>query len=300
MIDSLRPKKVKEKQRRVFSPNSKREIYFDDYKFRDWDYRKKNKIIFLEGKFKKKVNISPKKEIKIYNNIRIYPQPNTKRTILSEYTTKEKSSGIKVNIQSFSQDKRKVVEGIKTDYKSNRETTDEIQPNKRHIKRAQFQEYKTTQITTLPGGVTRDINFIKDDKNDLNKIKEKKNKTMYFNNKLKNDYFSSVTCLPNSLTDNMKEKQIKRGKSYNYLKNNSKNDFIICGPKSKIKRKQNIEDKERPLSSSPCNNYNSFNYKDENKNYKIKKYKNAESYQNFDMLKPSSIFEKKYQIRMNN
>ena len=291
MIDSLKPKKVKKKERRVFSPNSKGEIYFDEYKFRDWDYRKKNKIIFLEGKFKKKVNPSPKKEPKIYNNIKIYPQPNTKRTILSEYIslTNEKPCGIKVNIQSFSQDKRKVVQGIKTNYNNNKESIEEIQPNKKHIKKAQFQEYKTTQITTIPGAVTRDVNCIKDDKNDINKMKERKNKTLYFNNKLKNDYFSSVVCLPNSLTNNMKEKQIKRGKSYNYLKNNTKNDFIICGPRSKIKRKKNIEGKERPFSYSPSNYYNNYNYKDEKKNCNIKRYRNAESYQNFDMMKPSYL-----------
>ena len=256
MIDSIIRS---DKKRRIFSPNTKGDIILDDYKYRDWDYRKTNnyKYTKIEGKLKKKVNFSPKKEPKIYNNIKIYPQPNSIRTILPEY---------------------------------NPESNEEIQLDKRLIKNAEFQQYKTTQITTLPGKVTRELNSIKDDKNDLNKMKEKKNKSIYFINKVKNDYCSKISCLPNSLTNNLEENRLIRGKSYSNFKNKNEFNIFENGPKSKIKREKKNEDKERPFSH---NNYNNNGYTNI-----IRKYKNAESYQNFDNMKPSSILEKKYQIRI--
>ena len=293
MIDSIIRS---DKKRRIFSPNTKGDIILDDYKYRDWDYRKTNnyKYTKIEGKLKKKVNFSPKKEPKIYNNIKIYPQPNSIRTILPEYNpeSNEKPSGKKlnININSYSQDKRRIDRGIKTNNKRNKESNEEIQLDKRLIKNAEFQQYKTTQITTLPGKVTRELNSIKDDKNDLNKMKEKKNKSIYFINKVKNDYCSKISCLPNSLTNNLEENRLIRGKSYSNFKNKNEFNIFENGPKSKIKREKKNEDKERPFSH---NNYNNNGYTNI-----IRKYKNAESSQNFDNMKPSSILEKKYQIRI--
>ena len=149
--------------------------------------------------------------------------------------------------------------------------------------------------------MTRDLNSINDDKYDIKKIKEKKLKTTYFNNKLKNDYCSKVECLPNSLTNNVTNKQIVRRKSYNNFYYRNKNEFDTLGYRSKIKRnKKNYNGKERPFSSDRFN-YNSnyqvkINYNAQNNN-SFKPNKNKESYQNFYMLKPSSIFEKKYEVR---
>ena len=146
--------------------------------------------------------------------------------------------------------------------------------------------------------MTRNVNDINDDKNDFNKIKEKKIKKSYFINKLKNDYYSDIACLPNSLTNNMKNKQIIRGKTYNNFNYKNKN---MLGTRGKIKRKKNVEYKERPFSSDRFNYNNNYDTKineNEYNNNMIKKYKNAESYQSFDMLKPSSIFEKRYELRV--
>lgn len=292
----------KERQSKVLSPKNIRELNYDDYKFRDWDYLKSNnyKNIIIEGRFKKKVNISPKKEQKIFNNIKLFPQPNTKRTILPDYApiNEIKPSKKKVNIESFSKENKKNVQGKKVNFNNNKESKDEIQTNIRHIKNSKFQDYKTTQITNLPGAVTRNLNDINDDKNDFNKIKEKKIKKSYFINKLKNDYYSDIACLPNSLTNNMKNKQIIRGKTYNNFNYKNKN---MLGTRGKIKRKKNVEYKERPFSSDRFNYNNNYDTKineNEYNNNMIKKYKNAESYQSFDMLKPSSIFEKRYELRV--
>ena len=296
---------VKDKQIGTTSSNNKIDFNFKDYKYRDWDYQKINnyKNTKIDGKSKKKVNFSPKKE-KIYNNIKIYPQPNTKRTIIPEYAPiiNEKPSGRKkVDTKSFSKNKRNNSHGIKTNANRNKESTEEIPSNKRHIKNSKYQEYKTTQITNLPGAITRDIHDINDDINYISNLKDKKNRASYFINKLKNDYCSRVTCLPNSLTNNMGEKQIIRGKSYNIFNYKNKNEFNIfdSGPKSRINRNKNNESKERPFSSNYHNYHNNIIYNGDNI-YSNKRYKNAESYQSFDMLKPSSIFDKKYELRTKN
>ena len=146
----------------------------------------------------------------------------------------------------------------------------------------------------MPGALTRDINCINDDQNDINKIKEKKSGRTYFQNKIKNDYCSNVACLPNTLSNNDNDKQIKRGKSYNKFNyNNHESNIFNCGHKGKIIREKN---NERPLSS---NHYNYNINQEKNVMYNNKVYRNAESYQTFDMLKPSSIFQKKYESRIN-
>lgn len=296
---------AKDKQIGIIS-NNKIDYNFKDYKYRDWDYQKINnyKNTKIEGKLKRKVNFSPKKE-KIYNNIKIYPQPNTKRTIMPEYgpITNEKPSGRKkVDTKSFFENRRNNSHGIKTNINKNKESTEEIPSNKRYYKTSKYQEYKTTQITNLPGAITRNINNINDDINSLNKLKDKKNKSGYFINKLKNDYCSNITCLPNSLTNNLGEKQIIRGKSYNNFNYKNKNEYNIfdSGLKGKINREKNNENKGRPFSSNYHNYHNNIIYNGGDNIYNNKRYKNAESYQSFDMLRPSSIFDKKYELRVKN
>ena len=263
-----------------------------------WDYFKINnyKNTIIEGKFKKKINFNEKKEPKIYNNIKIYPQPDSKRTILPEYgpITIEKNSKKMVDTKAFSQGKKKV-QGKRVNNNTNKESnSDEIAPIRKHIKDSEYKNYKISQITTLPGALTRDINCINDDQNDINKIKEKKSGRTYFQNKIKNDYCSNVACLPNTLSNNDNDKQIKRGKSYNKFNyNNHESNIFNCGHKGKIIREKN---NERPLSS---NHYNYNINQEKNVMYNNKAYRNAESYQTFDMLKPSSIFQKKYESRIN-
>ena len=89
-----------------------------------WDYFKINnyKNTIIEGKFKKKINFNEKKEPKIYNNIKIYPQPDSKRTILPEYgpITIEKNSKKMVDTKAFSQGKKKV-QGKRVNNNTNKE-----------------------------------------------------------------------------------------------------------------------------------------------------------------------------------
>lgn len=90
-----------------------------------------------------------------------------------------------------------------------------------------------------------------------------------------------------------------RGKSYNKFNYKNKNEFNIFynAAKSKIKRDKNVNYKERPFSSGWYYDFNNnINYNNENENNNIKKNKNAESYQSFDMLKPSSVLQKKIWI----
>ena len=291
----------KKNERKKIIASSPGEIHKKEFKNNNerWSYLKINnyKNTIIEGRFKKKIDFKEKKEPKIYNNIKIYPQPNTKRTILPEYSPiiEEKFSKKMVDIRAFSQGKNKA-QGIKVYNKKNKESNlDEISPNRRHVKDSKFKDYKITQITTLPGALTRDIKHINDDKSDMNKKKEKKNGRIYFINKIKNDYCSNVACLQNTLSNNNnKDNQIKRGKSYNkFTYKNNESDIFNCGYRGKIKREKN---KVRPLSSY---NYNNYMNKEENVIYNNKIYKNAESYQTFDMLKPSSIFQKKYELRIN-
>ena len=214
---------------------------------------------------------------------------------MSEYApiTSEKPSGKKkVDTKSFYGNRRNNSYGIKANIKKNKESTEEISSNKRHIKNSKYQEYKITQITNLPGAITRDIKSINDDINLFNRLKDTKYKSSYFINKLQNDYCSKIGCLPNSLTNDMGEKQIVRGKSYNNFNYKNKNEYNIfdSGPKNKIKR-----NKERPFSSNYHNYHNNIIYNDDNI-YNNKRYKNAESYQSFDMLKPANSFC--YRIRL--
>lgn len=292
------------KQIRIDKSPKEKGIFFNKYKERDWNYLNiiNYKNTKIEGKLKRKVNILSKKEEKIYNNIKIYPQPNTIRTILPEYgpNPTTKTSKKIVNTKSFSLDEKRIDKG-KRKTNINKESVEQNEPYKMHTKKAKYRDYKITQITTLPGKIIRDINSIKDDKNDINKIKEHKSKTIYYNNKVKNDYCSNVACLPNSLNIDMDDKKMMRGKSYNKFNYKNKNEFNIFNNavKSKIKRDKNENYKERPFSS--CRYYNinnNVNYNNENENNNIRKYKNAESYQSFDMLKPSSILQKKYELRV--
>lgn len=312
MIDSTTGKLV-----RFGSPNKVQEVNFNKYKYRDWEYQNpKNQIkpTILNGNSKKKVNFPSQKEPKLFNNMKIYPQPNTKRTILSEFAPiiTIKRSKKKVDIQkTFSQDNLKLFPAKRKLHPNNEESNNEFDsPYKRHIKNAMFQDYKKTQITTLPGPVLRDLTKINDDKNKTNKIIEKKNRTLYYMDKVRNDYCSNVECLPNSLNKDLKNKRIIRGRSYNnfYYKNknnqlefNKYNYFNDDSYRARIKREKNCYgNKQRPFSSNRYNiNINDIynNYYNENNN-SIQKYKNEESYVSFDMLKPSSIFDKKYELRV--
>jgi hypothetical protein len=262
------------------------------------------KNIIIKGTFKKKV-ASPQKKEKIYNNIKIFPQPDTKRTILPEYAPDIiiKPSKKKINFRSFSKEDTNDIKPkikISNTYK---ESNPLLSPMRTHYKNAKFGEYKITQITTLPGPLTRDINNINDDKNSIKKKREIKNMDINYINKLKNDYYSQISCLPNSLTNN-NNNILTRGKScnkFNYknkIYTNEDNNKINNGCKKRIRREKNNEKKRRPFSSNRYNYNSNNNGIIENNNNNDMIYKNEESYETFDMLKPSCIFDKKYESRL--
>ena len=138
-------------------------------------------------------------------------------------------------------------------------------------------------------------------------IREKKRNASYFKDKLTNDFYSNIICLPNSLTSNDKKqnkenKKLLRGKScinYTINKKEMNGNFINKNKsgnkifKSKIKRKE-FNKKIRPLSTNTSqSNLLNMNTKDK----LIKKYKNEESKTTYDIMKPSSIFKTKFILR---
>lgn len=299
MIDHTTGKLV-----RAGTQNKVLEINFDNYKYRDWECQnpQTNKNIIISGTFKKRVAPVHKDE-KLFNNIKVFPQPDTKRTILPEYAPiiEFKPSKKKVNIKSFSNENTKFFQEKKKIVIPNKESDELSSPFKTHYKTLKFGQYKMTQIATLPGPVTRSMNNINDDKNNINKLREVKNKNTNYINKLRNDYCSKINCLPNTLINN--DKRINRGKSYNNFnyKNKDSNNYDNSTSnrgKKRIRREKTNKEKIRPFSSNHYN-YNNIkinnNYNNENNTNMI--YKNEESYETFDMLKPSCIFDREYKLR---
>ena len=322
---------------RIGAPPKILQIDFNKYKPRKWEYQAQSNSI-LNGKSKKKVIIKHQEEKKkSYSNIKLHPQPNSKRTILVEFapimTIKPPKKKVEVyffknNIKLF-QDKKRVKNKV------NNQESEINHPFKSHIKTSMFNDYKITQISTLPCSIRRESKFINDDQKNVNKIREKKRNASYFRDKIINDFYSNIFCLPNTLTNIGENKKLIRGKScidytinkkekdnknFNNNKNNSKNNNINNKKnylykniysknnlnnnhifKSKIVRKNKIK-KIRPLSTNPSiNNFNNkeiINIFGENKKDKMeKRYKNEESKSTYDFMKPSSIFNSKYIIR---
>jgi hypothetical protein len=302
MIDPTTGKMI-----RVGAPPKIQQIDFNKFRPRKWEYQNYFNQ-FKSDKGKKRVKIEHQKEKKSYNHKKMHPQPNSKRTIIAELgpiiTIKAPKKKVetffnKNNLKLF-QDKKRVKNRI-----NNQES--EITPYRKHIKSSMFNDYKITQIATLPCSIRRESKFIKDDKNKDNVIREKKRNASYFKDKLTNDFYSNIICLPNSLTSNDKKqnkenKKLLRGKSCinytinkkeingNYIKKNKtgNNNF-----KGKIKRIE-LNKKIRPLSTNTSeSNLGNMN----SKNKLIKRYKNEESKTTYDLMKPSSILNTKIILR---
>ena len=292
---------------RVGAPPKILQIDFNKFRPRKWEYQNYFNQ-FKSDKGKKRVKIEHQKEKKSYNHKKMHPQPNSKRTIIAELgpiiTIKAPKKKVetffnKNNLKLF-QDKKRVKNRI-----NNQES--EITPYRKHIKSSMFNDYKITQIATLPCSIRRESKFINDDKNKDNVIREKKRNASYFKDKLTNDFYSNIICLPNSLTSNDKKqnkenKKLLRGKScinYTINKKEMNDNFINKNKsgnkifKSKIKRKE-FNKKIRPLSTNTSqSNLLNMNTKDK----LIKKYKNEESKTTYDIMKPSSIFKTKFILR---
>lgn len=329
-------KRTNQKVQRSLTETYKREVPFKNNSSTSppnteiYNYTTKKNICIIQPE---------SKEIKIFQKIRKVPQPNSKRTILSEFAPlipiKPQKKRITTATTStyYNREKRpsrifqKKMRGDKTLYNNNfsldnndnheflniNKNPDFYEDNyskKRQIKPSLFQSYKnTSQIINLPGGLKREPFQIKDDINfyfDAQNNKKQPN----FAEKVTKDYCSKVSCLPNSLTTKYK-------KNYNcnniFLKKcnyDSNNDNI-----NKSKNSQNLNlryiDKDKNdiiKSKSKCcksllSNYyfNSSLTKNEEDNtnkgkrFNELKLKNSESYFSFDMMKPSALWNKKYQ-----
>ena len=225
-------------------------IDFSKYSSRDWDH------INSPFKYTTKIDGKSKKKQKSNNLI----NPNTKRTIIPDYAplnifkrTKKQVN----NIRIISEEKKlfqakKRVDIIKPNLNNNNKGKSSIK----------FTNKKLSQIALIPGPKnTMTININDDIEKTRNKI-NRKNKDINYIKKIKDDFFSSITCFPNSI-NNKNFKNIKRGKTYNNFKTNANNDNI------------------------KTNNTNNI------------RYKNQESTTDFHMLKPSLYFDLKYRYRKN-
>ena len=293
---------------RVGAPPKILQVDFNKFRPRKWEYQNYFNL-FKPDKGKKRVKIEHQKE-KSYNHKKFIPQPNSKRTILVEFAPTITIRAPKKKVETFFdlnknnlklfQDKKRVKNRI-----NNQES--EITPYRKHIKSSKFNDYKITQIATLPCSIRRESKYINDDKNKDNIIRDKKRNASYFKDKITNDFYSNIICLPNSLTNenktqNKEKKKLFRGKSCinykikkieindKYIKKNSSGNNIF---KSKIKRMK-LNKKIRSLSTNTSQSYlENVNKKDK----LIKKYKNEESETTYDIMKPSSIFNTKYILR---
>ena len=231
-------------------------IDFTKNSYRDWDY------IYSPYKYTTKINgKSKKREINTSLDNQAKLHPNTKRTIIPDFSphhTFRRSKKEVNNINLISGESKLFQTKKKFDiHKSNiNNEKNSLNNNSKGKLCAKFRSLKFSQILYLPGPYKRcEININDDVEKTKNKIK-RMNKDINYMKKIKNDFFSKVTCLPNTLNNNT-FKKIKRGKTYNNFKTN---------------------DNVRKCYT---------------------RYKNQESKISFDMLKPSSYFNLKYNLRKN-
>lgn len=120
---------------------------------------------------------------------------------------------------------------------------------KRELKPAIYRSYILSQIATLPGAVKVEENKINDDKKRKDKIKVVKNNNISFKNKLNNIYGSNVPFLPGSKEEKKEEEKIKvflkKGKSCDKLKTDSKNNKILKVNKIKSPDRTRIKRKKK-------------------------------------------------------
>ena len=214
--------------------------YTQSHKERNfWDFQKPPSEILpyeINGKGKKYINTPISGEINNFRNKHIFPQPNTKRTINPFYAPKEKiipksKSSLNINEYKYQNNNNflhssflnnKLFPSKKRNtnlYKNNFsiDNNDEISKymnnnnnndfyedpysKKRQIKNSLFNHYKTTtQIINLPGGIKRNQKEINDDKSTMDIKPKTKLNYPSFSLKIKEDFKSNVSCLPNTMT----------------------------------------------------------------------------------------------------
>ena len=129
------------------------------------------------------------------------------------FPSKKRSSNFRLYRNNFSIDNNDLSENLNVNY--NYDFYEDPYSKKRQLKNGLFTHYKTTtQIVNLPGGVKRNKNDINDDKSIIDKPKIK---LMYpsFALKVEGDFKSNVSCLPNSMTKNYKDKNKINNYYYN-------------------------------------------------------------------------------------
>ena len=259
---------------------------------RNWDYQKPPSEIkpqFLSGKSKKFIYPHPTnhQEISPFRKIKIHPQPDSRRTLITEYAPinfkkpLKKKSDINFFTSVYNCEIQKKKRGNPNIYNNNfsldnkdnhkflninpdPDFYEDLKAKKRQLKTTVYKKYNNaSQIKYLPGGIKRRSSEINDDKYEMIKLQNEKtlNGNKLFADKYIKDYCSNIACL-----------------SFN------KTQKLVTKYENKYKNKNQTEKKiKRPRSSY---------------NYLKRNYKNKESIMNFDMLKPSDIFQKKYQPRV--
>ena len=193
-------------------------IDFSKNSYRNWDYINSpyKSTTLINGKAKKK-------EICHKVNNQIILHPNTKRTLIPNYTPSiifKRSKKEVNNIPIFYEEKKlfqskKRVDPAKSDINYHNLN------NSKGKLCSKFRDKKVSQITNILCNL-KDIPINDDIKNTKEKIL-RKNRDINFMKKLKDDFFSNIACLPNSL-NNQTSKRIKRGKTYNHFKTNKNNN----------------------------------------------------------------------------
>ena len=259
---------------------------------RNWDYQKPPNEIkpqFLTGKSKKFGLPHPLNdhEISPFRKIKLHQQPDSRRTLMTEYAPinytkplkkksdinfftsfnnceipKKKRANTNIYNNNFSLDNKDNHKYLNVN--PDPDFYEDLKTKKRQLKTSMYNKYKNaSQIINLPGGIKRNSSEINDDKYAICKLQNDKilAGNNLFVNKYMNDYCSNIACL---------------------TLNKTKELTTIYENKYKIKNHGENKTK-RPNTSY---------------NYPKRHYKNKESTMTFDMMKPSDIFQKKYQTRV--
>lgn len=262
-------------------------------------------------------------EIKKFTKITKHRLPNTKRTLQAEYAPSVPLKTGKKRIYEGNYEKippklfQRKIRGNDNVYNDNfaldnsdnhrylniNNDTDfyeDLRSKKRQLHPSIYANYKNySQIIGLPGSRKRNEHEINDDYDfHLKALKSKKQPN--FTDKLINDYFSNVTCLPNSLTTKYKKRKIISDNNFtNYFeRNNTFNNYYY---KDYNDEKHDIYSDNKYYqnyytTAGKKTHINAFSDLPKNgKKLNLLKLKNLESSFTFDMLKPSTMWKKKYE-----
>ena len=180
------------------------------------------------------------------------------------FPSKKRASNFRLYRNNFSIDNNDLRKNLNVNY--NYDFYEDPYSKKRQLKNGLFTHYKTTtQIVNLPGGVKRNQSDINDDKT-MMEIKPK-GKLIHpsFSLKVEGDFKSNISCLPNSMTKNYKDKNKINNYYYNDNWNKrNKNYFNTSNLRKKIetindnKSESQIDDYSQNLNKGRKSFYKNY------------------------------------------